>query len=119
MDSQQQQHQQPQQHQLQQEQQPHEAAPAQPQQAYHPAASNQYIQPVQQANNEQPLPPSYDQAKNTAAGQPPQGPNTQSAPPMVVIPLNQLGDQPQWIDCPFCHHRATTTVTREGTSMQM
>jgi hypothetical protein len=95
-------------------------APTQPQQTYQPVTSNEHIQPVQQQHNEQALPPSYDQAKHAAAGQPPQGANMHAAPaPTTVIPLNMLGDQPQWIDCPFCHKRTTTTVRREGTSMQM
>ncbi|EFY93159.1 hypothetical protein J3459_011824 [Metarhizium acridum] len=105
----------------QQQQQQANVAPAQPQQAYHPAA-NDNIQPAQQPNTGHGLPPSYDQAnqaKSAPASQPPQPGNMAGAPPMTVIPLNQLSDQPQWIDCPFCHQRTTTTVQREGTSMQI
>jgi lipopolysaccharide-induced tumor necrosis factor-alpha factor len=36
-----------------------------------------------------------------------------------VIPINQLGDRPQWIDCPFCNQRTMTRVATEGTSMQI
>ncbi|KAK9443014.1 LPS-induced tumor necrosis factor alpha factor [Metarhizium brunneum] len=99
----------------QQQQQQANVAPAQPQQAYHPV-TNDSIQPVQQPNTGHALPPSYNQAnqaKNAPTNQPPQPAN------MAVTPLNQLGNQPQWIDCPFCHQRTMTTVQREGTSMQI
>ncbi|KHN98743.1 LPS-induced tumor necrosis factor alpha factor [Metarhizium album ARSEF 1941] len=86
--------------QQQQQQQPN-VAPAQPQQAYHGVA-NDSIQPGQQPSNGHGLPPSYDKANHAS-----------------VIPLNQLGNQPQWIDCPFCRQRTMTTVQREGTSMQI
>jgi hypothetical protein len=36
-----------------------------------------------------------------------------------VVPLNQLGDQPQWIDCPFCQRRTMTRLNTEGTPMQL
>jgi hypothetical protein len=36
-----------------------------------------------------------------------------------VVPLNQLGEQPQWIDCPFCQRRTVTRLSTEGTPMQM
>ncbi|KAJ4147027.1 hypothetical protein LMH87_001580 [Akanthomyces muscarius] len=63
-------------------------------------------------------PPSYEQAKASPAGQPPAG-LTPGQAPTTVTPLNQLGDTPQWIDCPFCHKRTKTTVRKEGGSMQM
>ncbi|KIE00147.1 LPS-induced tumor necrosis factor alpha factor, partial [Metarhizium majus ARSEF 297] len=100
----------------QQQQQQANVAPAQPQQAYH-AVTNDSIQPVQQPNAGHALPPSYNQAK--PANQPPQPANMAGAPPMAVVPLNQLGDKPQWIDCPFCHQPTMTFVQREGTSMQI
>ncbi|KAJ3479669.1 hypothetical protein NLG97_g8263 [Lecanicillium saksenae] len=64
-------------------------------------------------------PPSYDQAqKAPAAGQPPAAmPQTQA--PATVVPLTQLSDMPQWIDCPFCHKRTQTTVRKEGGNMQI
>ncbi|KAK3998242.1 hypothetical protein QBC44DRAFT_314061 [Cladorrhinum sp. PSN332] len=37
----------------------------------------------------------------------------------VATPLNMLGDQPQWIDCPFCQKRTKTRVHKEGTPMQI
>ncbi|KAH0419735.1 hypothetical protein CcaCcLH18_14307 [Colletotrichum camelliae] len=40
-------------------------------------------------------------------------------PPPTVTPLHALGDTPQPIDCPFCKKRTQTTITKEGTSMQM
>ncbi|KAG5940770.1 hypothetical protein E4U53_007541 [Claviceps sorghi] len=62
------------------------------------------------------LPPPYEQANAALPGQS----HAQDAqPPATVIPLHQLTDQPQWIDCPFCHRRAMTVVRREGTSMQI
>lgn len=60
--------------------------------------------------------PNYEQAKNLPYGQPAAAMN-QGA---MVVPLNQLqGESPQPIDCPFCHRRTTTTITKEGSSMQM
>ncbi|KAG5995726.1 hypothetical protein E4U54_002789 [Claviceps lovelessii] len=123
----------------QQQQQQQNLPPAHPQDTYQAApmaqTSDNTIQPVPQA-----LPPPYDQAKNSSQDQSPQGQNQnqipqsqlpqyqnpqaqnypQNAQPIpTVIPLNQLSDQPQWIDCPFCHKRAMTVVRREGTSMQI
>ncbi len=43
----------------------------------------------------------------------------QQQPAAGVTPLTQLGDQPQWIDCPFCHQRTMTRLRTEGTPMQM
>ncbi len=40
-------------------------------------------------------------------------------PVAVVTPLHQLGDQPQWIDCPFCEHRAMTRLDHRRTPMQL
>ncbi len=94
---------------------------------YQPAHNADYIQPVQpqptgeqhqQQQQHQPLPPSYDQSKAAPAGQPPQG-FTAEQPPATVIPLNMLGSEPQWIDCPFCHQRTKTMINKEGDSMQM
>ncbi len=31
-----------------------------------------------------------------------------------VTPLDQLGDTPQWIDCPFCHRRTKTRLEKKG-----
>ncbi|KAG6015633.1 hypothetical protein E4U43_005016 [Claviceps pusilla] len=118
----------------QQQQQQQNLPPALPQDTYQAApmtqTSDNNIQPVPQT-----LPPPYDQAKNSTQGQSPRGQNqyqipqgqipqgqnyAQNAQPIpTVIPLNQLSDQPQWIDCPFCHKRAMTVVRREGTSMQI
>lgn len=36
-----------------------------------------------------------------------------------VVPLDQLGGQPQWIDCPFCRQRTMTRLNKDGTPMQM
>ncbi|KAH6843481.1 hypothetical protein B0I37DRAFT_218520 [Chaetomium sp. MPI-CAGE-AT-0009] len=49
----------------------------------------------------------------------PMAPLTPQQPVLGVIPLNQLGEQPQWIDCPFCHRRTMTRLNKEGTSMQI
>ncbi|QPG94628.1 hypothetical protein C2857_006576 [Epichloe festucae Fl1] len=108
------------------QQQPDEnVVPAQPENTSHPTGTthdtDNTIQPAQsppqqtpqQTLQQTPLPPSYNQAKA-----PPQGQTDQNAPPATVIPLHQLNDQPQWIDCPFCHKRTTTVVQREGNSMQ-
>ncbi|KAL2126519.1 hypothetical protein VTI74DRAFT_779 [Chaetomium olivicolor] len=40
-------------------------------------------------------------------------------PILGVTPLNILGDQPQWIDCPFCQRRTMTRIGKEGTPMQL
>ncbi|KAK3901833.1 hypothetical protein C8A05DRAFT_34493 [Staphylotrichum tortipilum] len=47
----------------------------------------------------------------------PNGPQPQ--PAVGVTPLSRLGDNPQWIDCPFCEHRTMTRLRKEGTPMQM
>ena len=100
-----------------QHQQGYQSPPVQPDQTYQPANNNgDNIQPVQQ--QQQPLPPTYDQAKAAPMGQPPQG-FTTAQPPATVIPLNMLGQEPQWIDCPFCHQRTKTMINKEGSSMQM
>ncbi|KAK2608659.1 hypothetical protein QQS21_002770 [Conoideocrella luteorostrata] len=108
---------------------------AQPENTYQPAATTQHesnsntnIQPAQQTQQtqqtptEQQAPPPYDGNKEASRGQPQQQPppgNNQNGQPATVIPLNQLADKPQWIDCPFCHKRTMTIVQREGTSMQI
>ncbi|CAM1506124.1 Fc.00g057650.m01.CDS01 [Cosmosporella sp. VM-42] len=43
---------------------------------------------------------------------------TQLADPKRVTPLDQLGDEPQWIDCHFCKRRTKTKVEKEGDTMQ-
>ncbi len=48
-----------------------------------------------------------------------QSPMTPQHPVAGVTPLNQLGDRPQWIDCPFCKRRTLTRLDKEGTPMQM
>ncbi|KAM5370023.1 hypothetical protein ACJZ2D_008706 [Fusarium nematophilum] len=35
----------------------------------------------------------------------------------TVTPLHLLGDQPDWIDCPFCERRAMTTVKKKPSSV--
>lgn len=62
-------------------------------------------------------PPSYDQARVAPTGQPPV--MAQGQVPMTVTPLNQLTDNPTYIDCPFCHKRAKTIVNKEGGGMQL
>ncbi len=44
---------------------------------------------------------------------------TDQLPVERVTPLHQLGDQPQWIDCPFCQHRAMTRLDHRRTPMQL
>ncbi len=46
-------------------------------------------------------------------------PITPQHPIAGVTPLNQLGDRPQWIDCPFCKRRTLTRLDKDGTPMQM
>ncbi|TQV98877.1 hypothetical protein V2A60_007423 [Cordyceps javanica] len=112
------QHQQPQQQQQQQQQYMHQpASPVQPANVYQPPAhSPDAIQPQGQQTH-QVLPPSYDQAKVAPQGVPVPGPN--NGVPATVVPLNMLGDQPQPIDCPFCHRRTMTEIRKEGSSMQI
>lgn len=38
--------------------------------------------------------------------------------PQMATPLTSLTATPTTIDCPFCHQRAQTNVTTDGTSMQ-
>jgi len=73
--------------------------------------------PAPQQSEQQQQPP-QDQTKSAQAGFHPQ---TQPGVNMVpgVVPLNQLGDTPQWIDCPFCQKRTQTRLDKEGTPMQM
>lgn len=91
-----------------------EAAPP----AYAPRGTEEPADP-NQVPGQQPA-PVKEMPTNLNAQQP------QSATPMAaqqpvpgVIPINQLGDRPQWIDCPFCNQRTMTRVTTEGTSMQI
>jgi hypothetical protein len=34
-----------------------------------------------------------------------------------VTPLDQLGDHPKFVDCPFCRHRAETRVKKTSSKM--
>ncbi|KAG6250421.1 hypothetical protein E4U23_001438 [Claviceps purpurea] len=117
MDTQHQASQQPPQPQPQQ-QQPQNLPPSQPpQNTVHPAQQTQQTpQPDFYGK-----PPPYSQGNQGYFAPPPPQNNAQTPyaqPAPAVITLNQLADQPQWIDCPFCHKRAMTTVQRSGTSMQ-
>ncbi|KAH6961947.1 hypothetical protein BKA56DRAFT_736782 [Ilyonectria sp. MPI-CAGE-AT-0026] len=38
-------------------------------------------------------------------------------PTRTVTPLNLLGDQPEWIDCPFCERRTMTTIKRKPSNL--
>ncbi|KAG6213602.1 hypothetical protein E4U50_001100 [Claviceps purpurea] len=91
--------------------QPQNLPPSQPpQNTVHPAQPDFYGKP-----------PPYSQGNQGYFAPPPPQNNAQTPyaqPAPAVITLNQLADQPQWIDCPFCHKRAMTTVQRSGTSMQ-
>lgn len=104
--------QQPQTETLQQQQQQQQTPPVEPQPTHNHAPT--------QGTTAEHHPPSYEQAKASAAGQPPaamapgQGPVS-----TTVVPLNQLSDMPQMIDCPFCHKRTQTIVRKEGGNMQM
>ncbi|OAA55132.1 LPS-induced tumor necrosis factor alpha factor [Cordyceps fumosorosea ARSEF 2679] len=80
-----------------------------------PQPSHNHIPNPETATEHQP--PSYEQARGAPVGQPP----ADMAPGQAartVTPLNQLGDTPQYIDCPFCHQRTKTVVRKEGGSMQ-
>ncbi|KAH6986944.1 hypothetical protein EDB80DRAFT_655126 [Ilyonectria destructans] len=35
----------------------------------------------------------------------------------TVTPLRLLGDQPDWIDCPFCERRARTTIKKKPSNL--
>lgn len=35
----------------------------------------------------------------------------------AVTPLHLLGDQPDWIDCPFCERRARTTIKKKPSNI--
>ncbi|KAH6618398.1 hypothetical protein B0J18DRAFT_437244 [Chaetomium sp. MPI-SDFR-AT-0129] len=74
-------------------------------------AANRGPAPVQQipATLDKPLP-----QPNMAATQ-----QQQLHPVPGVTPFHQLGDQPQWVDCPFCRTRALTRVQKEGSPMQV
>ncbi len=92
-------------------------SPVQPANVYTPPVhSPDAIQTTPQGQSHQALPPSYDQAKVAPQGVPVPGHNGVAA---TVVPLNMLGDQPQPIDCPFCHRRTMTEIRKEGSSMQM
>ncbi|KAG6022848.1 hypothetical protein E4U40_004318 [Claviceps sp. LM458 group G5] len=105
--------------QQQQQQQPQNLPSSQPQNTIHPAQQTQQTQQTPQPDYYG-KPPPYSQGNQGYFAPPPQNnvqtPYAQPAP--AVITLNQLADQPQWIDCPFCHKRAMTTVQRSGTPMQ-
>ncbi|KAM3502598.1 hypothetical protein MY10362_004752 [Beauveria mimosiformis] len=103
--------------QQQQPQQPQQPSPVQPVNVYQPPVQNpEAIQSVPQGHTHEVLPPSYDQAKAAHHGVPVPGPNGY---PATVVPLNMLSDQPQPIDCPFCHRRTMTEIRKEGSSMQI
>lgn len=38
-------------------------------------------------------------------------------PTRTVTPLNLLGDQPDWIDCPFCERRTMTTTKKKPSNL--
>lgn len=38
--------------------------------------------------------------------------------PEMVTPLQSLGENPTWIDCPFCRKRTMTRTSKEGSSAQ-
>lgn len=50
-------------------------------------------------------------ATQTPAPQPGQGLIAQR-----TVDLNQLGEEPRLVNCPFCHHQAMTRVQKESTS---
>lgn len=50
-------------------------------------------------------------ATQTSAPQPGQGLIAQR-----TVDLNQLGEEPRLVNCPFCHHQAMTRVQKESTS---
>ena len=39
--------------------------------------------------------------------------NMDQQKPVDPTPLDQLGDTPQWIDCPFCHRRTETRLEKK------
>ncbi|ATY62271.1 LPS-induced tumor necrosis factor alpha factor [Cordyceps militaris] len=97
----------------QQQQQPHQLSPDQYQQQQY---QQQQPVPTQDAAAEH-HPPSYEQSNAAPVGQPP----ANAAPGQTarkVVPLHQLADTPQSVDCPFCHKRTKTVVKKEGGSMQ-
>ncbi|OOQ82290.1 hypothetical protein PEBR_39537 [Penicillium brasilianum] len=53
----------------------------------------------------------WQTATQTPAPQPGQGLIAQR-----TVELNQLGEEPRLINCPFCHHQAMTRVQKESTS---
>ncbi|OAA81382.1 LPS-induced tumor necrosis factor alpha factor [Akanthomyces lecanii RCEF 1005] len=109
--------QQPPQQQYMQHQPQQPMSPVQPANVYTPPVhSPDAIQTTPQGQSHQALPPSYDQAKVAPQGVPVPGHNGVAA---TVVPLNMLGDQPQPIDCPFCHRRTMTEIRKEGSSMQI
>ncbi|WQF78567.1 Putative LITAF domain containing protein [Colletotrichum destructivum] len=64
-----------------------------------------------------PSQPEQQQHTTTPAGQ-------KSAPApapalATVTPLHMLGDEPAFIDCPFCQTRAMTNISKDGSGMQM
>ncbi|KAH9903980.1 hypothetical protein F4778DRAFT_733492 [Xylariomycetidae sp. FL2044] len=57
------------------------------------------------------LPPGKEPPMNPEGADPPVA--------AMVTRIEMLTDQPAFIDCPFCHQRAKTTIQKEGTSMQV
>lgn len=49
--------------------------------------------------------------------EPPMNP-TGSKKTTMVVPLHLMGDEPEWVDCPFCKKRSKTRVVREGRKRQ-
>ncbi|KAK3380784.1 hypothetical protein B0H63DRAFT_192961 [Podospora didyma] len=81
------------------------------------AGANNQQPHTQQPYTQQP----YTQQPQQVYNQQPQqtGPATaQQGQVAAVTPMHLLSDHPQWIDCPFCHHRAQTRVEKVGTPMQ-
>ncbi|KAK1775114.1 hypothetical protein QBC45DRAFT_436258 [Copromyces sp. CBS 386.78] len=93
----------------------------QPQQAALQQQQEQIPQqpPVQQKQEHEDVsepPPAYQPpAYQPPAYQPPTNmEEPQPQPVLGVVPLTQLGDGPQWIDCPFCQRRTQTRVEIAG-----
>jgi hypothetical protein len=90
----------------------------QPQQAVPEATPNQTPVPVKGLPSDlnaqpSPLPTMSAAPQKTVAGAAQQGPGAR------VVPLDRLGSEPQWIDCPFCHERTRTRLQKDGQPMQM
>ena len=88
----------------------------QPQQAVPEAIPNETPVPVKGLSSDlnappTPLPTMSAEPQKAVPGAAQQAPR--------VVPLNQLGSEPQWIDCPFCHQRTKTRLHKDGSPMQM